>query len=87
MRKLPCYETGTRSTHPEPFPQLDALDEKLDVFNLNRARASVVGMPSREAAPRTPPIAARTRSGVKRRTEAEAEAEAKLKPYRLRLRV
>lgn len=42
-----------------------------------RARAaSVIGMPSREAAPRTSPIAARTRGGVGRRAEAEVEAEA-----------
>lgn len=41
-----------------------------------RARAaSVVGTPSRDAAPRTPPIAARTRGGVKRRAEAEAKAK------------
>ena len=32
VRKLPYHETGTRFTHPEPFPQLD------DIFNLNRAR-------------------------------------------------
>ena len=37
VRKLPYYETGARFTYPEPFPQLDALDEKLDIFNLNRA--------------------------------------------------
>lgn len=35
VRKLPYYETGTRFTHPEAFPQLDALDEKLDIFNLH----------------------------------------------------
>ena len=37
VRKLPYCETGTRFTLPEPFPQLDALDEKLNIFNPSRA--------------------------------------------------
>lgn len=37
LRKLPYYESGTRFKLPEPFPQLDALDEKLDIFNLDNA--------------------------------------------------